>query len=171
MSESPLHVAVDPSFLINLFATQLAVELLDIERLFFLVPKRVYDEMKRNRTDLDSLTAQGRAQIVEVPSEAFQHYVDAAAALDDVEAATIATGIGMQVGIATDDGCTIDYWAEKTVASNRRIIGICELLRAAESTIDIQRLREALVRVRRDAKFAPPQHHAEWWKRILNGVR
>ncbi len=170
MSETRCCVAADTSFLINLFATQLALELIDLEQLSLVVPTAVYGEVKRNRAELDTLTAQRRARVVELPSEAVQHYVDAASVVDDGEAATIALGISMQIGIATDDGCAIDYWKE-TVANDCRIMGICELLQAVESRLNIERLQEALTRVRRDANFAPPRHHVKWWNGVLDGHR
>jgi predicted nucleic acid-binding protein len=171
VSDIRLHVAADASFLINLFATQLAVELIDFDRLSLVVPTVVYDEMKRNRAELDGLVAQGRARVVELPREALRYYVEAASVVNDGEAAAIALGISMQIGIATDDGCAVDYWTEAAIANDHQVIGICELLRAAETSLNIQRLRDALVRVRRDANFAPPRHHSEWWSRVLNGNR
>jgi predicted nucleic acid-binding protein len=164
---SPQHkFAADTSFLINVVATGFAGELLSLAGIFSVIPPLVYEEAKRDRATIDDLIAGGLAIVVQLDKSAREQYVTAAAAMDDGEAAAIALGISMQIGLATDDNCALDYW-NKLPQVVVPPLGICSFLRSIEAKIDPSRMRSILTDVRKKAKFLPQREHKIWWQGIV----
>jgi hypothetical protein len=164
------ELAADASFLINLISTQIASELLSLERLVLVLPPIAYYEVQRNRSELDRLIRDGQARIIDLPPSSVEDHVNAAKAMDDGEAAVVALGIALRVDFATDDGCAIDYLVRVVGVAPQHIMGICELLQLTANKIGVERAREVLIRIRQDAKFAPPRKHAQWWRGIVDGA-
>jgi predicted nucleic acid-binding protein len=167
MTVARVEIAADASFIINLAASAIALELLDIENLYLLVPDKVYEEVKRDRRWLDSIVAAERAHVVPLPRAAEGFFVEAAAIVDEGESATIALARHMAIGVATDDGCAINYWHSLGEDARGGAVGICDVLRAAQSSVALSTMKEVLLRIRRDANFAPPRAHAAWWNGVL----
>lgn len=162
------ELAADASFLINLIATQTASELAELAGYSLLVPAAVYAEVKRDRAQLESLVRRGVAKRVELEGSALRHYVAASAVVDDGEAAAIAVGLALGINVATDDGCASDYWLENAGHLGLQALGICDLLQSLEHQLEPKKLREMLIRVRRDANFEPPSTHVKWWRRLTS---
>lgn len=167
MTGSYREFAADTSFLINLLSTQMAAELLDLEKYMLVLPPIVQHEVRRDRAELDRLIRDGRARIVELPPSSVEDHVNAARVMDDGEAAVVALGMALKTGFATDDGCAIDYLLGVVGVAPPHVLGICELLQSTAHEIGAEKLREILARIRRDANFASPRKHVHWWRGVV----
>jgi predicted nucleic acid-binding protein len=166
VNASVREVAADASFLINLIATRAGSELVGMVGCSLLVPRQVYDEVKRDRAQLDGMITGGHVRRFELEGDAVDHYVEATVTVDDGEAAAIALGLALRIEVATDDACAAGYFKRKSDGLNA--FGICELLRSVETRIGTVRLKEMLECVRRDARFDPPVQEELWWSKVMN---
>lgn len=93
-------------------------------------------------------------------------YVDYASALDDGEAMSLAVALSRDLVLATDERKARRLFLE-AAADQQRLVSTSDLLRSwAESeTVPQDRLKEALLRIERRARYQPPVTDANhpWW--------
>lgn len=161
----------DASFMFNILSTNRARRLLEVVELRLILPPKVHAEMTQASVVLDELIEVGRVQIVELSTVGMAQYAVAAASVDDGAAQAIALGLTRGIEFVTDDGCAMDTWVAMSHSAGTeavRVRGICEILQLAEASVSLDDLRDALVRISRDASFDPPSPQSIWWSRILS---
>ncbi len=171
MSPSRCEAVVEPSFLINLFATAQASRIIDARRLVLIVTSAVREETRRWCPSLDEFARTGRVVFREPGIGGAPYLVEAMLrSVTEGEAEAIALSLTQQVDLLVDDNLSIDIWrtiTDRSASTGTTARGLCEILRRSEDILPKAELKEILTRLRREVRFVPPASDEEWWAQIM----
>jgi predicted nucleic acid-binding protein len=166
-------VVTDADVLMNLMASGVAIQILECQRIIFLVTPTIGAEAlylealdpsgEREKIDLTLLQHAGLLQRVGLEGREFELSVSLARAVDDGEAEIIALAVNRGLTIATDDRKARRVAADYGVG----LVSTPEIIRGWWSAMQPSddRLSEAITLISRRSRYRPPTSYEnyEWW--------
>ena len=170
-------ISADADVLMNLLATNCAVEILRDLRMVLLVSPAVSDESiylesadasgDRAPIDLRELEQAGVLQKTNLSDEKLEFVIELARQVDDGEAEAISVGMSRRVRVATDDR------KARRAASDRgnALLSTPDMLHdwQAAANISDAKMSSVLRLIGRRSRFRPPADHGlyAWWMQLL----